>query len=133
MPIKNPKYSNVHPSVLALPDDNELSRVNVRGWIKHQKELLKVEMYNFRRGLGKNTLANIGKIKGYISQLEYYLANGDYVANFWGEKENNPVSKQCIAMAYDKDGMPKRTIGVYYPDVGAVWTKEMESGYQHLL
>ena len=127
MPTKNPKYKNVHSSVLALPDDNELSRVSVKGWIKHQKELLKAEMYNFRRGLGKNTLAKIGSIRGYISQLEYYLANGDYVADFWGEKENNPTSKQCIAMAYDKDGMPKRTVGVYYPDMGAVWTKEMEN------
>ena len=29
-------------------------------------------------------------------------------------------------MAYDEDGYAKRTIGVIYNDIGAVWTKEMD-------
>ena len=36
-----PKYKNVHPSVLAKPDDDTFSLKNVRQWIKTQKELLK--------------------------------------------------------------------------------------------
>ena len=32
----------------------------------------------------------------------------------------------CTAMAYDEDGFVKRNIGVVYPDIGAVWTKEMD-------
>ncbi len=35
-----PKYKNVHPSVLAKPDDHTFSLKNVRQWIKTQKELL---------------------------------------------------------------------------------------------
>ena len=31
-------------------------------------------------------------------------------------------------MAYNPDGTPKRTVGVYYPDLHAVWSKEMEDG-----
>ena len=36
-----PKYKNVHPSVLAKPDEDTFSLKNVRQWIKTQKELLK--------------------------------------------------------------------------------------------
>ena len=31
-------------------------------------------------------------------------------------------------MAYYDDGTPKRSVGVFYPDIKAVWTKQMESG-----
>ena len=32
-----PKYSNVHPSVLALPDDHPFSRKNVVQWTSNTK------------------------------------------------------------------------------------------------
>ena len=35
-----PKYTNVHPSVLAKPEDHTFSLKNVRQWIKTQKGLL---------------------------------------------------------------------------------------------
>ena len=38
-----PKYANVHPSVLAKPDDHALSRKKVVQWIKTQKSLLSAE------------------------------------------------------------------------------------------
>ena len=38
-----PKYANIHPSVLAKPDDHPLSRKNVVSWIKTQKSLLTSE------------------------------------------------------------------------------------------
>ena len=122
-----PKYSNVHESVLALPDDNPLSRVSVRSWIKKQKELAKEHLYNFRKGFDQKGEAKALSCKGYIRQLESYLQTGDYIASYWGEDEKNPVTGHCLAMAYDEEGFPKRTIGVYYDDVGAVWTKEMEN------
>ena len=34
-----PKYANIHPEVLAKPDDHPLSRKNVVSWIKTQKSL----------------------------------------------------------------------------------------------
>ena len=44
-----PKYANIHPSVLAKPDDHPLSRKNVVSWIKTQKSLLASERGNVRR------------------------------------------------------------------------------------
>ena len=45
-----------------------------------------------------------------------------------GPNEEHTVIPKCIAMAYNPDGTPKRTVGVFYPDLLAVWTKEMENG-----
>ena len=30
-----------------------------------------------------------------------------------------------IALAYDEDGLVKRNVGTYYPDLGCVYTREM--------
>ncbi len=34
------------------------------------------------------------------------------------------TSKRCVAMAYHADGTPKRSVGVWYPDIGT-YTQEM--------
>ena len=41
------EYKNVHPSVLAKPDEDTFSLKNVRQWIKTQKELLKKFVKNY--------------------------------------------------------------------------------------
>ena len=120
-----PQYKNIHPSVLELDDSDKMSMQSIKGWIKHQRDLLKTERYNHRKG-DKKALAKLGGIQGYIRQLQYYLENGDYIAMFFGENEDKPVVQHCLAMAYDEDGYAKRTIGVIYNDIGAVWTKEMD-------
>ena len=120
-----PQYKNIHPSVLARDDNDPLSMKSVKGWIKVQREKLKDEKYNHRKG-DKKALARMGGIQGYIRQLQFYLENGDYVAQYWGEDEDKPVVQKCIAMAYDSEGMPKRSVGVWYPDIQGIWTKEMD-------
>jgi len=30
----------------------------------------------------------------------------------------------CLVPAYDKNGLIKRSVGVYYRDIGRVWQKE---------
>ena len=32
----------------------------------------------------------------------------------------------CVAMAYYPDGTPKRSVGVFYSDINAVWTSGMD-------
>jgi len=124
--LKNPpQYKNIHPSILELDDTNPLSMQSVKGWIKNQRDLIKTERYNHRKG-DKHALAKLNSIQGYIRQLQYYLENGDYVALRYGGEEEHKVTQVCTAMAYDADGFVKRNIGVVYPDIGAVWTKEMD-------
>ena len=124
--LKNPpQYKNIHPSILELDDNNPLSMQSVKGWIKNQRDLIKTERYNHRKG-DKHALAKLNNIQGYIRQLQYYLENGDYVALRSGAEEQHKVTQVCTAMAYDADGFVKRNIGVVYPDIGGVWTKEMD-------
>ena len=44
-----PKYTNIHPSVVARPEDDAMSMKNVQRWIKTQKELLSVARSDIRR------------------------------------------------------------------------------------
>ena len=59
---------------------------------------------------------------------EHYLKHGDWIAMFSGKNEEHKVVPMVVAMAYNPDGTPKRTIGFWNPDINAVWTKEMETG-----
>jgi hypothetical protein len=45
---------------------------------------------------------------------------------FSGQDEEHKVVPRCVAMAYYPDGTPKRSVGVFYPDINMVWTNEME-------
>ena len=58
--------------------------------------------------------------------MEHYLKHGDWISEYSGKNEEHRVIPRCVAMAYDSNGNPKRTVGVYYPDIHAVWTREME-------
>ena len=57
--------------------------------------------------------------------MQKYLRDGDWVDDFYGEHQQNKIQYRCIAMAYDDDGTPKRSIGVYYPDMGCEYTLEI--------
>lgn len=122
---------NVHPSVAALPDDNVFSLKNVREWIKYNKEMLTEERRSVRSNV-KGAEARVASIEGYVRNMDHYIRTGDWVDMFYGKDQNNRIQRKCVAMAYHFEGpfkgMPKRDVGVLYPDVG-VWTQEMHDDY----
>ena len=128
---KPAEYKNIAKSVLDLPDDDKYSFKNIKEWIKHSKDL--VANYN-KTARSMKTLpqekqkasnaADHKKI--YIRELEHYLRTGDYISYFSGRDENNKVIPRCAAMSFYPDGTPKRSVGVFYPDINAVWTKDMD-------
>ena len=123
-------YKNVAKSVLALPDDDKYSFKNVKKWIKHSKDLVSEHNQIARSRASspqeKQKASNaVEHKKAYIRYMELYLKSGDWVSMFSGEDENQKVIPRCIALAYHADGTPKRSVGVFYPDINAVWTKEM--------
>jgi hypothetical protein len=127
-----PQYKNVHPNVLALPEDATLSFKNVRQWIKTQKELASRYTREDRQGV-KGALAKAQSAKGYISEMENYLKYGDWISGVYGEYGQTQMKWVCIANAYYDNGMPKRSIGVFYKDIGAEWTPEMDVEYREKL
>ena len=122
-----PKYANVHQTVLDKSDEDTFSRKNVLKWIKTQKELLSVAKGNIRRKV-KGAEAEAAGISAYIRHCETYLRNGDWVDNYYGEHMSNKVQWRCTTMAYYPDGTPKRSVGIFYPDIGMVWEKDMVDG-----
>ena len=124
-------YKNIAESVLALPDDDKYSFKNVKEWIKHSKDLVseynKVARSRASSSQAAQKASNAADHKKvYIRELENYLKTGDFISYFSGQDENQKVIPRCIAMAYYPDGTPKRDTGVFYPDISAVWTQDMD-------
>ena len=90
-----PKYTNIHPTVVALPEDNPLSMKNVQRWIKTQKELASVARSDIRRKI-KGAEARLANHEGYIRMCNTYLRNGDWCDNFYGEHQEKRIKWKTI-------------------------------------
>ena len=122
---ENPNYgmSGIHPSLRDLPDDHAISPKKVKEWIKTQRDIVSSERASERQNI-KGARSRRLNAEAYIRDMNTYLRNGDWVSMFYGEHEQNLVKYRCVAMAYDKNGNPKRDVGVWYPDIGT-YTQEM--------
>ena len=128
---KVPEYKNVHKYVLALDDEEPYSFKNVKVWIKHNKELVSMLTAQARNKEmppkdKQQALMQADDKKAYIRYIEHYIKTGDWIGMFSGQEETKRVIPKCVAMAYYPDGTPKRTVGVFYPDIRIVWSQEME-------
>lgn len=121
-----PSYKMYADSVVALPDDDELSLKNVRAWIKTAKEHKAAAHLAYKMN-ENGALARRETWSGYINALESYLRTGNYVSDFGGGNMEKRIQKECIAMAYYPNGKPKREFGTYYSDYMQVWTPELEN------
>ena len=127
---KPPEYKNVSKYVLSLDDEEPYSLKNVKDWIKHNKEMISMLQARARNRETspkdkQHALSMADNKKAYIRYIEHYIKTGDWIGMFSGRDEQNKVIPKCVAMAYYPDGTPKRNVGVFYPDIKAVWTKEM--------
>ena len=123
------EYKNVHRNVLAKPDDDPLSLKSIKKSIKHNKDKASAYLTNSRRrgASPKQSIAdkiNADSAKAYIRFMEHYLRTGDWISDFMGDDEEKKTQWKCVAIAYHEDGTPKRTKGVWYPDIQTVWTSE---------
>ena len=123
---KNPDYgqSGVSQSLKDLPEDHPLHPKKVKEWIKTQKELVSSARSSVRQKI-KGAEAQLAMHEGYIKNMQRYLRDGDWVDDFYGEHQQNKIRHRCVSLAYYDDGTPKRSIGVYYPDMGCVYTREI--------
>tara|TARA_B100001287_G_scaffold269261_1_gene266527 strand:- start:345 stop:722 length:378 start_codon:yes stop_codon:yes gene_type:complete len=100
-----PKYSNIHPSVLRLPDEHPFSRMSVTKYIKTQKEMLPGLRAAIRNKV-KGAIAEEASTRAYIRHCETYLRNGDWCDNYYGEYQEKKVKWVTIVPAgkVDNDG-----------------------------
>lgn len=129
---KNPDYgkSGFHDSLRDLPDDHPMSPANVKKWIKTQKGLASAERAGVRNKV-KGAEARLANHEGYVRSCQTYLRTGDWVDDFYGEHQQGKIRRRCAALAYywygPMKGEPKRDVDVFYPDLGCVWTREMDN------
>ena len=121
-----PKYVTVAPTVRELPDDHKLSLKNVRGWIKSNKDERNRLRKILRRSFDNSVNKRFQIVDTYVQNMEAYIRNGIWLDLFYGENQENKIGFRCKVMAYDENGDPKRTEGVWYDDLGCVY-KESES------
>lgn len=121
-----PQYKNIHPSVIALTEDDDLNMVNVKKWIKTQRELASKYKREDKQGV-KGALAKSIQCENYARNMQNYLENGVWLDMYWGEYQQNQMGYVCKTMAYDLDDNPKRSHGVFYPDINKVWGVDTES------
>jgi len=121
----DPNYgqSGVAECLRNLPEDYPLHPKKVKVWIKTQKDLASSERRQKRLG---NKSANPDIHESYVRNMKTYLRSGDWIDMFYGEHQEKRVRYRCVALAYDKDGNPKRNVGTFYPDIGMMWTQELQ-------
>ena len=124
----DPNYgqSGVAECLRNLPEDYPLHPKKVKVWIKTQKDLANAERKSVRQGI-KGALARQGVHEGYVRNMKTYLRSGDWIDMFYGEHQEHKIRYRCVALAYDKDGNPKRNVGTFYPDINMIWTQELEN------
>jgi len=120
------EYKNIHPKVLEIPDDDPLSLKSIKKSIKHSKDRASAYLTNSRRRgvTPKQSITDkirSENVKAYIRFMEHYLRTGDWISDFMGDDEEKKTQWKCVAMAYHADGTPKRTRGVFYPDINMIW------------
>ena len=123
---KNPDYgqSGVASDLKDLPEDHPLHPKKIKEWIKTQKDLVSSARSSVRQKI-KGAESQLAMHEGYIKNMQRYLRDGDWVDDFYGEHQQNKIRHRCVALAYYDDGTPKRTVGVYYPDMGCEYTLEI--------
>ena len=122
---------NVHPKVLALPEDDPLSYNTVKQWIKELKDYLPHLKRQAKAG-EKGATNKLVHIEKYIRDCEFYIRTGNWISLFHGSQAQNITQWRCVTPAYYHEGKykgeMKRSIGTIYSDVG-LWTKEMNDKY----
>ena len=86
---------NIHPDILALPDEHFLSVKKVKSWIKSSKEQLTSLRSEMRRDI-KGANAKYYSKQGYIRNMQHYLKHGDWPDLFYGEYEEKKIKWKTI-------------------------------------
>ena len=123
---KNPDYGmrGIHETLRNLDDNHFLHPKKVKEWIKTQKEMASAERASVRQKI-KGAYAKQLIHEGYVRNMLKYLRDGDWVDMFYGEHQEHKIKYNSVVLAYDKNGNPKRTVGVFYNDMGVTYTQEM--------
>jgi len=117
--------ASIHDSLLEVDPDSKIHWTKVKEWIKScQEELRGMKSYKDSKEAAHRQ--EYHSLETYIDNLKKYLSTGVYLDYRYGERREGRMQEVCLHLAYYPDGTPKRSVGVYYPDISQIWTKEMQ-------
>jgi hypothetical protein len=117
--------ASVHDSLLDTDPESKIHWTKVKEWIKScQEELRGMKSYKDSKEAAHRQ--EYHSLETYIDNLKKYLSTGVYLDYRYGERREGRMQEVCFQLAYYPDGTPKRSVGVYYPDIGQIWTREMQ-------
>ena len=108
-----------------LSDDHPMSWNKLSDLIKEETLLVK-SLKGLKDSNKWQERSKLAEAETYLEALKKYQRTGIMTHTHGGKNASQALRFKSVAMAYYKDGTPKRTLGVYYPDVG-VWTQEMQN------
>jgi hypothetical protein len=106
-----------------LPDDYWLHPTKVKIWLKDWKKRL-TEMKSWEESKDSNLRMQYQITQTYVYNMNIYLRTGYWGDSHFGANREGKVMTVCKVLAFDSEGMVKRTVGTYYPDIGTIWTQE---------
>ena len=101
---KPPRLVNVHDTVKTLSDDNTMSYVNVKKWIKTQEGIVKTARLTERSRNGDISQKDKDKAmrtrmgaQSYIRSIKNYIQTGDWSSMYYGEFEDKLMQWTTVA------------------------------------
>lgn len=93
---------NVHPDVLALPEDHPLSYAKVKGWLKYNSEYLK-SIKQQKDSKDTNERREYQVVETYVKNLRIYIKDNVWCDHKYGQKMENTMEYITIAHAGEKN------------------------------
>ena len=90
------EYKNIHPAVVALPDEHPFSYMKIKEWMKHNRELASSLRSDIRRNVN-GSIAKLASVNGYLKIMSHYLKHNDWTGDYYGKDEHMRVRWKKIA------------------------------------
>lgn len=118
------KEPKAHPRVLELDPEHPLSYYNVKEQLKVWRDKVK-SIRHQKDSKDSKQRQEFQIAETYVKNLGIWIRDGVWCDNKYGAARESDMEWVCYALAYDKNGNVKRDVGVFYPDIGMTWTKEL--------
>ena len=89
---------NVHPDVLALPDDHVLSYKNVKEWLEYNKNYLKSIKIQ-KESKDRDERREFQVVENYVKNLRIYIKDNVWCDHRYGKKMENKMEWVTVVPA----------------------------------
>ena len=110
-------------SIKERDKDDFIHPVKVKKWLVVWKDYLKTISKN-NESKDVNLRIQYQTAETYVYNMQVYLRTGIWNDLFYGENREHKVLWVCEALGYDEDGLAKRNVDTYYPDIGQIWRRD---------